>query len=782
MKYIFQQLGFELFETKQIASKPLRVSYIKNSNGSFRWIWNSKNPRPDFLKFYTVVGTKAAFLSSIVKIIFYLRLQGLVFAHKNIYYGDENSFFDLQTDWSLFTGTIGPNRKFLLYLTDFFYKIPISENAMKLVQNEWSILHNFEPGNSYSFPNADLIENKILKLTAVGNQQRRTSKLEPFHIKTLKELATQNTQTVKIKDWQFFQEAKTFLHEIKDERIPNNLLRKLRFLIDGIPENEMVDLTFSHGDFTSWNCFVAKKKLALYDWELASNERPFGYDFFHYIIQNGVLIHHKNWATLHDEIIFQYHDVFEITLEKLNKWLKYYLLIHVVHYLKIYSIQKDWHIQISWLLTVWNQALNDFINRDFSPRQLLIMDFFDFVQSKEYACLKFPDHSPEKLSPDSDIDLILSRNTTKELEKFFNNHHLVAKIKLEKSSFATKLSVITKDFEILALDCLHQLKWKNLEILDANKLVKNASRNNCSIKKIATPDLVRYLTLFYHLNNANIPFKYLPYILEAQLSEVSFENGSIPFVEEINLKTRQKLIVNLKKTTANRKFNYIRNTWNYLLDSTKKKGFTITFSGVDGAGKSTVISTICPLLEKRFRKPVKVLRHRPSIFPILSVWTKGKQRAEQEVVNALPRTGTNISLLSSLFRFSYYFLDYFLGQFFVYFRYIKRGYIVVYDRYYFDLIVDDKRSNIQLPSVLTKQGYKFLLKPRYNFFLYEDVAVIRQRKKELPENAIRQLTQKYRHLFRGLRKKKKRQIYKSVKNENLNDTVHLIIKSITQRL
>jgi predicted AAA+ superfamily ATPase len=90
----------------------------------------------------------------------------------------------------------------------------------------------------------------------------------------------------------------------------------------------------------------------------------------------------------------------------------------------------------------------------------------------------------------------------------------------------------------------------------------------------------------------------------------------------------------------NKGFSYFKNTFHYLKDSFAEKGFIITFSGVDGAGKSTVISEVSELIEKRYRRPVKVLRHRPSLLPILSVWTKGKEKAHEDAVNSLPRQET----------------------------------------------------------------------------------------------------------------------------------------------
>jgi thymidylate kinase len=129
--------------------------------------------------------------------------------------------------------------------------------------------------------------------------------------------------------------------------------------------------------------------------------------------------------------------------------------------------------------------------------------------------------------------------------------------------------------------------------------------------------------------------------------------------------------------------------------------------------------------------------------------------------------------LGSLLRFSYYYLDYIFGQFYVYFRYVRMGVIVLYDRYYFDFINDGKRSNINLPASLIKPGYKLLMKPHLNFFLYADPQAILARKQELSAEDITQLTKKYLMLFGELAKDCKNRYY-SIENNDLGTTMSFI--------
>ena len=79
----------------------------------------------------------------------------------------------------------------------------------------------------------------------------------------------------------------------------------------------------------------------------------------------------------------------------------------------------------------------------------------------------------------------------------------------------------------------------------------------------------------------------------------------------------------------------------------------------------------------------------------------------------------------------YYYVDYVLGQFYVYTKANLKGHILLYDRYYFDYIVDSKRANIVLPSGFVKGLYRLVFKPDLNFLLFADPDVILARKQEL---------------------------------------------------
>lgn len=199
----------------------------------------------------------------------------------------------------------------------------------------------------------------------------------------------------------------------------------------------------------------------------------------------------------------------------------------------------------------------------------------------------------------------------------------------------------------------------------------------------------------------------------------------------------------------------------------------MTFSGVDGAGKTTILRAFSTKLTEEYGQQLVELRHRPSMLPILSALKHGKKEAESKTMEVLPRTGGNKSKFSSYLRFFYYLLDYVVGQWLVYFRYTRKGKIVVYDRYYFDFINDSRRTNIDLNSRFTRFFYKLIFKPELNFFLYAPADIILQRKQEMDRESIISLTEKYQSLFSDLDRKVNGR-YFSIENIDLEETLALV--------
>lgn len=755
----------------------IKLYVINNPDGSPRWIWNAANPKPDFLRFYALTSFKSWLFALAIRLIFALKLQAIVF-HKNSLRVNVNPTHHLsamlQGHFALFTGTVGPNRKLVLYAQQQFVKIALSKTSAEILLNEQNVLQQLKSGEHVELPFAQSLAPGYLVLSDLGKSGERSVHFTSLHAKALTELQGQMP-----KSFLAFQESEAFVNSLNQkvntatptQQIPPRLLLKLAELKQSL-SGKYFSFTWAHGDFTPWNCYVDDQKINLYDFELAKQQLPFGYDAIHFVMQQGIMVDRLPWKTLKPKVKAAFAllsaenpDV----IVDFDKVLKAYLYLNTTYYLHLYSQQLVWHPQISWQLNTWNDAISDLVGTSNSARALLIGDIFDFLQNSPYAAIKFPNIPPSELSEMADIDLLSSHKTAQQLINYLLQHSLVDRIQQQKQSHMNSLMIVLRDGSLLALDLIWQLKRKALCFMSTTDLLRDTVQNDFGVYTLSEINTKRYLQYFYILNGSTIPSRY----------ESLFYDGS--FVSM----TQEQLSEVVKLLPSNRGLAGIKNQLNYAFDfirrTLQKRGVVITFSGVDGAGKSTIIEHTKNLLEKKFRRKVVVIRHRPSLLPILSAITHGKAQAESNAASKLPRQGTNQSIISSLLRFGYYYADYLFGQFYIYIKYVLRGDVVLYDRYYFDFINDSLRSNIRLPRWFTKAGYALLMQPKLNFFLYADADTILSRKKELDAEAINQLTSAYLALFSELNTKSKGK-YIPIFNLRLTDSLASISANIQTQL
>jgi thymidylate kinase len=796
---IFKKLNLNFINefTDEIEANT-KLHYINNPNGSIRWIWPSQLEKPIFLKFYSISTLRSWTFAFVIRMIFLFRLQRFVFRKLDASF-HRTKIKPLieyhKNNWALFTGTAGPNRKVIVYRKtqkgSSFLKVGLNAKSKSLINKEIEVLRDLKDHHykCFVFPKIFQSGMDFVEVSDISFGAKRNKSLTTTHINTLTEMNEKTSQLIRVKHLPIWEQLKSDLETLKltkNSRIPNGLLKKISFLIATINDSAMIETCCCHGDFTPWNMYVKNNNLHIYDWELYKEQMPFGFDALHFIIQKGILIDRKPWIEIEKEINETFDQISfgvlsngDSTDKKL--YLRLYLITNIIFSLKIFLEQEDWHEQIYWSLNTWNEAISSTITNLVKHRSLLLMDLFDFVLNKPYAAIKFPNTNPEQIDDLTDVDLCVDKKTSTEINNYFKKHPLVLSCKVVNKSYMKVMNIICKDGSNLFVDLIFELRRKSFVLMKVQSLIQKATLNEFQVKIPKDQDLGRFIGLFYISNSASIPLKYLKFTNSLKTSNNPLDQNIYKITNDIHL-NRASLISILKDKPTYNSLNRLKYILLFLIDTAKdilkRPGLIITFSGVDGAGKSTLISKVKYNLEKKLRKRVVVIRHRPSLFPILSAWTKGKKVAESEASSQLPRQGNNSSILSSILRFSYYYLDYLIGQFVVSIKYKLRGFVVLYDRYYFDFINDSKRSNIVLPSYLTRFGYSFLLKPNINFFLYANPKIIRSRKKELDSQTISYLTKKYKILFKELNEKDSKNQYISIENSDLSKTLNSVVDRI----
>lgn len=189
-------------------------------------------------------------------------------------------------------------------------------------------------------------------------------------------------------------------------------------------------------------------------------------------------------------------------------------------------------------------------------------------------------------------------------------------------------------------------------------------------------------------------------------------------------------------------------------------GFSVGFTGPDGSGKTTVIDQILERLGPVFRTAHAYYHFRPTLFGNLGeVAHSAGLKKEVDRDYSQPHRGGKTGALSSLVRLLYYSLDYILGYFVKVKTLTRITRLVIFDRYYTDIICDSRRSRIHLPyKFLYAFGKCLIPSLDYNILLTASSETILARKKELDAEGIQAINEKIDFLA-------KRKGYKKVLNE-----------------
>lgn len=215
-------------------------------------------------------------------------------------------------------------------------------------------------------------------------------------------------------------------------------------------------------------------------------------------------------------------------------------------------------------------------------------------------------------------------------------------------------------------------------------------------------------------------------------------------------------------------YTFVRN---YICSNT---GFSIGFTGPDGSGKTTVIDNILDHLAPVFKTAHKYYHFRPALFGNLGeVAHSAGLKRDVDRNYSDPHRGRETGVLSSLARLFYYSIDYIIGYWVKVKSATRITRVVIFDRYYTDIICDSRRSRIYLnQKFLYWFGRLLIPSLDYNILLTASTDIILNRKRELDEAGIKAINDRIDYLA-------DKNGYKKVLNESTpEEAVKLILSYI----
>lgn len=174
----------------------------------------------------------------------------------------------------------------------------------------------------------------------------------------------------------------------------------------------------------------------------------------------------------------------------------------------------------------------------------------------------------------------------------------------------------------------------------------------------------------------------------------------------------------------------LSNLYRRLRRTVRPPGRIIVVTGTDGSGKTTLIEAITPILLEATHGQVEYKHLRPGLIPSLRSVVTGKSSEVAGPVTR-PHDKEPSGLMMSLFRSVYYAIDYYVGYWLkIYPSTVKRAYIGIFDRYYYDFLIDPRRMRINQPQWLTAMIFRLAPQPSLILCLGGDAEKIYQRKPE----------------------------------------------------
>jgi thymidylate kinase len=158
-------------------------------------------------------------------------------------------------------------------------------------------------------------------------------------------------------------------------------------------------------------------------------------------------------------------------------------------------------------------------------------------------------------------------------------------------------------------------------------------------------------------------------------------------------------------------------------------GISIVFLGPDGSGKSTIANLVMNRVAGSFHGS-SIKYWRPRLFPTmgsLKVWNPSIEQKENPAPHNVPTQGR----MKSLIRFFYYMADYILGYPLKVYLPKVRKQIVVFDRYYYDYLVDLRRYQFNVPIWLPGLLLPLIPRPDLAIYLDAEPTDLMKRKQEL---------------------------------------------------
>ncbi|NMH87634.1 nucleoside/nucleotide kinase family protein [Flavivirga algicola] len=377
-------------------------------------------------------------------------------------------------------------------------------------------------------------------------------------------------------------------------------------------------------------------------------------------------------------------------------------------------------------------------------------------KSLDYAIISGYKALFEETSDIGDIDILFKKQDFLKIETVLKDFCELEGFKIvqiyHQEVYAKNIFIFNpKTTELLNLDTYGKLHRKQTVYFTETEIFKNC----LSYKNVSTlvthQEFLHYLLKKIDKNEiTEVSFNYLRALFLKEtipcerVVKTCFKNWSSVVVEAFETNNKDLLLESIetlkKNIKVNTKLSYddkIRNQIRILKRIVKPTGVAISFLGPDGSGKSTIINGL-----KNKTLPFR----KTAYFHLKPIIT---DRNSASLATADPHKYAPYSKLKSYVKLLFFIFQYNLGWVKNIWPAKVKSTLVIFDRYYDDLIVDHKRYRYGGYKSIAKLIRIFIPKPKLYFILTADADTIYGRKQEVEREELQIQIENYKALVDG---------------------------------